>query len=176
MSHSGVACIHQTELRFRTSIWRISSLVLRGCRSSAVSPPGPITQLPEIVEKQARRIITCPSWSVAYGVVGAVAYCPLSGRRGAANSVADANRKPPHARARGCTGRGRTRTARAHGALDRFAVDVPKTVVTQFELAARADFEWVVSQHDHYWVVQKYAPEDVPAATGETVTVEPASA
>jgi hypothetical protein len=38
------------------------------------------------------------------------------------------------------------------------------------------DFERVVSQRDNYWVVEKYAPEDLPATTVEGATVEPASA
>ena len=55
---------------------------------------------------------------------------------------------------------------RAHSAKLRYLVK-PRHVMP--------DFERVVSQHDNYWVVEKYAPEDVPAATDASLTAEPAS-
>jgi hypothetical protein len=148
-----------------------------------LSPPGPITQLRELIEEQARRIITSPSCAVRYGVVGEVAFCPLCGRREVADSVADAIAASRLTLAIEDALDEETReTARANGVFDRFAADALKAVVTQFELATKADFTRRVSTaesilgresgnvfqrlDDVQRLYREHANLDVPAAVG----------
>jgi hypothetical protein len=110
---------------------------------------GPIASLPEYVEEQARRIVECSRCSTRYGVVGAIAYCPLCGLRGAGESLADAIAASRGALALEDSLDESTReTVRAEGVFDGFAADAIKQVVTLFELAAKADFAGRVAGAD----------------------------
>jgi hypothetical protein len=55
---------------------------------------------------------------------------------------------------------------RAHSAAMRYAVK---------PLHIMPDYEWVVEQHDSYWIVEKYAPGEAPAeaAPGLTESASP---
>jgi hypothetical protein len=100
-----------------------------------------IPALPEYVEEQAKRILTCSQCGARYGVLGAAAFCPICGPRSPAESLADAIASSRQTLALEDALDADTReTARAAGVFEDSAANVVKGVVTQFEVATKADF------------------------------------
>jgi hypothetical protein len=110
--------------------------------------PPPISVLPEYVEEEVRRTITCGGCSTIYAVYGASAFCPVCGPRAALATVIESieaartalgveDLLPEDAREQ----------ARAVGVFGNVAADTVKRVVTLFEVFARSQFEERVPTH-----------------------------
>ena len=111
------------------------------------SPP-PIRELPEVVEREIRRIIGARPATTTTPFFGLV-FCPVCGPRPATETVVEAIES-----ARGHSPsriRLRSRSAeqlRASGVFERFAVDALGSVVSLFELFAREQFAQRVGDAD----------------------------
>jgi len=104
------------------------------------SPP-PIRELPEVVEREIRRIIECSTCHNHYGVFSASAFCPVCGPRPAAETVIDQIGSARQALAMEDQFETDEREKlRAAGVFERFAVDALGSVVSLFELFAREQF------------------------------------
>lgn len=104
--------------------------------------PPPVNALPEIAEKQTRRVIACAACGNHHAVYSATAFCPVCGPRPAAATVLEAiqaakdalaieDRLPEDERER----------LRATGVFERIAVDAIKSVVSLFEQFTAEQFE-----------------------------------
>lgn len=104
------------------------------------SPP-PIKALPDIVEKQTRRIVECSSCGTHHAVYSATAFCPVCGPRPATEKLLEAIEA-----ARGALAiedrfdHDERENLRAAGVFERFAVDAIESVVSLFEQFAREQF------------------------------------
>ncbi len=109
------------------------------------SPP-PIRELPEVVEKEIRRIIECSTCHGHYAVFSASAFCPVCGPRPAAETVIDQIESARQALTmEDQLGADERETLRAAGVFERIAVDALGSVVSLFEVFAREQFALRVS-------------------------------
>lgn len=103
--------------------------------------PPLVSELPEGIEAQTRRLVECSTCGTQVAVFSVTAYCPICGPRPTADTVQDAI-----AAARGALlledgfDVDQREELRAIGVLERFAVDAVESVVALFEMFAREQF------------------------------------
>lgn len=108
--------------------------------------PPPIRELPEVIEKEIRRIIECSTCHGHYAVFSASAFCPVCGPRPAAETVIDQIESARQALTlEDQLGEDERETLRAAGVFERLAVDALGSVVSLFEVFAREQFALRVS-------------------------------
>jgi len=112
------------------------------------SPP-PIRELPEVIERESRRVIECSTCRNHYAVFSASAYCPVCGPRPATETVIEAIESARQALAvEDQIAEPEREQLRAAGVFERFAVDALGSVVSLFELFAREQFAQRVADAD----------------------------
>ncbi|MBY0309378.1 MAG: hypothetical protein K2Q09_11600, partial [Phycisphaerales bacterium] len=104
------------------------------------SPP-PLRVLPEVIEDQVRRTISCAGCATDDAVYGACAFCPVCGPRPALDTVREAitAARLTLALEDGLDADQRE-SLRASGVLERFAVDALTSTVSLFEVFMRDRF------------------------------------
>lgn len=111
--------------------------------------PPPIRALPEIVEEQTRRVITCSSCRNRHAVYSAATFCPVCGLRPTTDTVLEriqTSRDVLSMEDR--VDADERETLRAAGVFERFAVDVLRSVASMFESFAREQFRQRVPNAD----------------------------
>lgn len=127
---------------------RPNSFISLETRYTPGSPP-PVRALPDVVEKQTRRVVQCSSCATHYAVYSVTSFCPVCGPRPATDKVLEAIDAARAALAvEDRMGEDERETLRAAGVFERFAVDAIESVVSLFELFARDQFAARVANAD----------------------------
>jgi hypothetical protein len=125
-----------------------NSMVSVEIRYTPGTPP-PIRALPEIVEEQTRRVITCSSCTNRHAVYSAATFCPVCGLRPTTDTVLERIQTAREVLAmEDRVDADERETLRAAGVFERFAVDVLKSVASVFETFAREQFRQRVPNAD----------------------------
>ena len=112
-------------------------------------PPPPVRSLPEYVEKQVRRTITCAKCETVCAVYGATAFCPVCGPRAAADTVLESIERGRRSLAlEDALPDDLREEARGVGVFDKAAADAVKEVVALFEVFAREQYVTRVPGHE----------------------------
>jgi uncharacterized Zn finger protein (UPF0148 family) len=119
---------------------RSGALVSVEWRYTPGTPP-PVQELPAVIHEQTRRIVVCSSCGNHHAVYSATAFCPVCGRRPAADKVLEAIVAAREALGmEDRLGEDEREALRAIGVFERFAVDAIESTVSLFEMFAREQF------------------------------------